>query len=233
MEKDLFQPIKNYFSDLGYTGDGEVQDIDLYMEKDGDSIAVELKQTLDFKAVQQAALRQKVTDTVYIGIFRPRDLNTRAFQDKIYLLKRLGIGLIVVSKRSRVVDVVSDPIVSELSAYQQRNRGKKKALSAEFQKRRTKSNIGGVHQTKLITGYREDALLVLDALMELQGEGSSRQVRAISGVPKTTAILYHNHYGWFDHSGKGVYRVTEAGLAALEEFEDVIRQLKNGATAAP
>lgn len=233
MEKDLFQPIKNYFTNLGYTGDGEVQDIDLYMEKDGDSVAVELKQTLDFKAVQQAALRQKVTDTVYIGIFRPRDLNTRAFQDKIYLLKRLGIGLIVVSKRSKVVDVVSDPIVSELSAYQQRNRHQKKALSTELQKRRTKSNTGGVHQTKLITSYREDALLVLDALMELHGEGSSRQVRAISGVAKTTSILYANHYGWFGHSGKGLYRVTEAGYEALEEFESVIRLLKNGTDTAP
>ena len=33
MEKDLFKPIKEYFESYGYTCDGEVQDIDLYMEK--------------------------------------------------------------------------------------------------------------------------------------------------------------------------------------------------------
>ena len=160
MEKDLFHPIKTYFESYGYTCDGEVRDIDLYMEKDGQSIAVELKQTLDFKSVQQAALRQKLTDFVYIGIFMPKDLHSRSFQDKLYILKRLGIGLIVVSKRSKSIEIVSEPVVSELSTYQSRNKGKKKALSEEFQKRRTKSNTGGVHGTKLITSYREDALLV-------------------------------------------------------------------------
>ena len=86
MEKDLFLPIKAYFEAYGYTCDGEVQDIDLYMEKGDESVAVELKQELDFKAVQQAALRQKLTDTVYIGIFKPKDMGRRAFQDKLYLL---------------------------------------------------------------------------------------------------------------------------------------------------
>ena len=65
MEKDLFLPIKTYFEQFGYICDGEVNDIDLYMEKEDESVAVELKQTLDFKALQQAALRQKITDIVY------------------------------------------------------------------------------------------------------------------------------------------------------------------------
>ena len=58
MEKDLFEPIKEYFSALGYSCDGEVNDIDMYMQKDGESVAVELKQSIDFKAIRQAALRQ-------------------------------------------------------------------------------------------------------------------------------------------------------------------------------
>ena len=33
MEKDLFGPIKAYFEKLGYVCDGEVKDIDLYMER--------------------------------------------------------------------------------------------------------------------------------------------------------------------------------------------------------
>ena len=225
MEKDLFLPIKTYFEQFGYICDGEVNDIDLYMEKEDESVAVELKQTLDFKALQQAALRQKITDIVYIGIFKPRDLYSKSFRDKLYLLKRLGIGLIVVSKRGGNVEIVSEPVVSELSVFQQRNQKKKKALSTEFKKRKSRNNTGGVHGTKLITSYREDALFVLNSLAELGGEASTKQIRELSGIKNATSILYNNYYGWFENVKKGTYKITEAGYAAFEEFEDTIRKL--------
>ena len=228
MEKDLFIPIKSYFEQYGYIADGEVNDIDLYMEKGGESIAVELKQTLDFKAVQQAALRQKITDSVFIGIFRPGDINSGSFKDKLYLLKRLGIGLIVVSKRTRQIEIVSEPVVTELSEYQRRNKSKKKALSSEFQKRRVKNNIGGVHGEKLVTSYREDALLVLDTLAELGGEAPSRKVNELSGIKRGTTIMRNNYYGWFEKVAKGVYRIRQEGYDALEEFEDAIYTLRRG-----
>lgn len=226
MEKDLFNPIKKYFEADGYICDGEVNDIDLYMQKDDKAIAVELKQTFDFKALQQAALRQKICDTVYIGIFKPRDLRSHSFTDKIYLLKRLGIGLIVVSKRSGQVEIVSDPVVSELSLFQRSNAYKRKALEAEFKGRKAKNNTGGVHGTKIITSYREATLLVLDALMECGGVGKTKDVREISGIKSATSIMYQNHYGWFKNLEKGVYGVTEAGLLALEEFEGTMVLLK-------
>ncbi len=226
MERDLFLPIKTYFENFGYVCDGEVKGIDLYMENGEKNVAVELKQTLDFKSVQQAALRQKITDIVYIGIFKPKDLYSSAFKDKLYLLKRLGIGLIVVTKRGQTVEIVSEPIVTELSSFQKRNVGKRKALSEEFHKRKTKNNIGGVNDTKLITGYREDALLVLDALIALAGEGSSRKVREVSGVANATRIMYQNYYGWFCNVSTGYYKVTETGRNALEEFSGVIAALK-------
>lgn len=224
-EKNLFKPIKEYFEAFGYTCDGEVGDIDLYMEKEGENLAVELKVSLDFKALQQAALRQKVADTVFIGIYKPRDLYTRSFQDKIYLLKRLGIGLIVVSKRTKAVEIVSEPVVTELKRYKSSNLGKRKKISSEFKKRKTKSNTGGVTGTKIISAYREDALMVLDALCELGGEGSSRQVHELSKVEKSTQIMYNNHYGWFENVDKGQYKITEKGYDALEEFEHVLKNL--------
>lgn len=226
MEKDLFEPIKLFFEEQGYICDGEVNDIDLYMEKDGESVAVELKQTFDFKALQQAALRQKITDSVYIGIFKPKDLFTRSFKDKIYLLKRLGIGLIVVSKKTKNVDIICEPVVSELAVFKSRNKNKKSALSKEFNKRKAKNNVGGVHATKLITSYREDALLVLDAMMEYSGEASTRDIRKVSGIEKTTSILHDNHYGWFENVSRGIYKVTKAGYDALVEFEDTLYLLK-------
>lgn len=234
MEKDLFEPIKEYFEKYGYVCDGEVMDIDLYMEKKVsetvdftlESVAVELKQVLDFKAVQQAALRQKITDHVFIGIFRPKDLNSHAFKDKLYLLKRLGIGLIVVSERTGTVEIVLEPVVSELSSFQLRNQGKRAALANEFQRRKVKSNTGGVHHARLLTAYRENALLVLDALMELGGEASPKMIKEISGVPNTASILRKNYYGWFTHAKSGVYKVGEPGLDALEEFTEAIGKLK-------
>lgn len=239
MEKDLFNPIKSYFEAFGYVCDGEVNDIDLYMEKSPkpgtkkvedaapESVAVELKQSLDFKSVQQAALRQKITDHVFIGIFKPKDLYSSSFQDKLYILKRLGIGLIVVSKRSHMVEVVSSPEVSELSAYQRHNTGKKKALSAEFQKRKTKSNVGGVKGTKLITSYREEALLVLDALINLGGEASTKDIRSNSGIKNATQIMYNNYYGWFSRSDNGRYKVEEPGYQAAEEYSETIMKMRN------
>lgn len=228
MEKDLFLPIKEYFEAQGYVCDGEVKEIDLYMEKDGEGAAVELKQDIDFRAVQQAALRQKLTDTVYIGTFMPRDMRSHAYKDKLYLLKRLGIGLIAVSEKTGEVTVLNEPVVAELSAYQRRSKKKARQLKKEFHRRKVKNNIGGVHGTKLVTGYREDALLVLDALAELGGEGAPKNVAEICGIKKSRDILYANYYGWFESVQRGVYRVTQSGYDALEEFEETVYLLKRG-----
>ena len=72
-------------------------------------------------------------------------------------------------------------MVHELSSYRRRNAKKKNSLSGEFQKRTLKSNTGGVHRTKLITSYREKALLVLDALCELGGTASTKQIKQNPG----------------------------------------------------
>lgn len=226
MERDLFAPIKSFFEEQGYVCDGEVNDIDIFMQKEEDFVAVELKQTLDFRAIQQAALRQKIVETVYIGTFMPKDRGSSSFRDKLYLLKRLGIGLIAVSKRSGEVTVLSEPVVSELKGFQARNKRKKKALENEFKKRRIKSNTGGVTGVKLLTRYREDALLVLNALLVLGGEGAPKDVKRLSFIDKSANILRDNHYGWFFHVRNGVYSITDQGYQALDEYEEVINQLK-------
>ena len=228
MEKDLFGPVKEYFEKQGYICDGEVEDIDLYMERGEEHVAVELKVDLDFKALRQAALRQKYVETVYIAVFKPKSLKNTAYRDKLYLLKRLGIGLLLVSKRSLEVQVANEPVVTELSVYQRQNQNKKKKLNAEFSKRRTKNNVGGVRGEKLISAYREDALLVLDACAELGGEVKGREVRKLCNIEKTADILRADYYGWFEKIETGVYRVTDAGYAALEEFEDTVYKLKRG-----
>ena len=224
-ESDLFEPIKKYFTDMGYCGDGEVDRIDLYLEKDGLSTAVELKQTLDFRSIQQATIDQKTCDFVYIGIFRPRDLFSRSGKDKIYLLKRLGIGLICVSAKTGTVEVICDPVVSELSSFQKRSKEKTEEIKAEFRKRRIRSNPGGVNKTGLMTAYKEDALAVLSRLDQLGGESTCKSIRQLTGNPKTTGILYDNYYGWFENVSKGVYKITEKGHEALKDYQPAIEKL--------
>ena len=233
MEKDLFEPIRQYFEAQGYTCDGEVRDIDLYMERGEEHAAVELKLKLDFRAVQQAALRQKTVDTVYIGIFMPKNIYSRSFRDRTYLLRRLGIGLLGVSKRTGKVSEILPPEEADLSAFRRRNRKEREAQSREFSQRTLKSNTGGVHQEKLMTGYREDALMVLSAALGLSGKEEyekgcpAKAVRDASDVARARQILYDNHYGWFTHIGTGLYGVSDAGRAAAEEYREAIEAMKD------
>ena len=224
-ESDLFEPIKRYFEANGYTGDGEVASIDLYLEKDGLTTAVELKKALDFRSIQQAALDQKTCDFVYIGIFRPKDLRSRSFRDRLYLLKRLGIGLICVSARSGAVEVVSEPLVSEISNFQRYHKDRAEAIKAEFKKRKLKTNTGGVSQTPLLTAYKEDALMLLETMGELGGQASCKRLRELSGIANATKILYDNYYGWFENVSRGTYKISAVGSKALEEYNDEIAAL--------
>ena len=224
-ESDLFDPIKEYFVQQGYTGDGEVSGIDLYLEKDGFSTAVELKKTLDFRSVQQAALDQRICDFVYIGIFRPRDLYSRAGKDKLYLLKRLGIGLVCVSPRTGTVDVVNDPVISEIGAFQKRHGSRAEAVRKEFKNRRIKANTGGVNKTRLMTAYREDSLMILHHLDLLGGQGTVKDIRECSGIARAGNIMYDNFYGWFENVSRGIYRVTDIGRKALDEYDETVSSL--------
>lgn len=231
-ESDLFEPIREFFRKDGFTGDGEVGTIDLYLEKDGLSVAVELKKTLDLKAIEQAALDQKNCDLVFIGIFKPKDLYSKANKNKIYLLKRLGIGLILVSERTLDVELYAEPVVSELSNFQKRNKKQTEKLKKEFRERKLKGNIGGVSKTKRMTAYREDSLVVLYHLNRLGGQASPGELRNQSGVAKTTGILYDNYNGWFEHVDKGQYRISPKGNDALNEYRAEIEKIKNTASQA-
>jgi len=224
-EADLFEPIKEFFEKSGFTGDGEVGSIDLYMEKNGLSVAVELKKTLDLKAIEQAAIDQKTCDLVYIGIYKPRDLYSKANKSKIYLLKRLGIGLIMVSERTMEVEQFSEPIVSELSNFQKRHKKKTEKLKKEFKERKIRENTGGVNKTKRMTSYKEDCLVVLYHLQNLGGQASPKLLRETSGVAKTAGILYDNYNGWFEHVGKGLYRISPKGETALNEYKEALEKL--------
>jgi len=224
-EAELFAPIKNYFEQLGYTIDGEVLDCDILMVKDGDYIAIELKTDLNFKLFMQGAKRQKMFDQVYLAIWSPKNMRSKAFKDKLYLLNRLGLGLIIVTKRSKNVVIYADPFIHPVSDYRKSNTRLRNRITTELSSRRTKSNIGGVRGKKVLTAYKEDCLIILD-LLHNQGAMKASIIKDTTGIKTSYKKVYNNHYGWFVKEGKGIYGLSELGTKAFTENRDIINTIK-------
>jgi hypothetical protein len=225
-EEELYLPIKQYFQEFGYSVDGEVGSLDILCEKNGQYIAVELKNDLNFKVFLQAAKQQKMFEHVFIGCWTPKNCRSRGFLDKIYLLQRLGLGLIFVSKRTQSVTVFCEPIVHSIEAYTSRNKRKKAVLLREFNARKTKSNLGGVHKKKLITAYKENSLLVLNYLYE-HGPSKASDVKKAIGVENAYTILYRNHYTWFEKIDQGIYALSQNGKETyLKDYAFIVELVK-------
>ena len=71
-ESDLYSPVCNYFTELGYDVQAEVKSCDLIAKKDSEIIIAELKKNFCLKLVYQAIERQSITDSVYVVIPRPK-----------------------------------------------------------------------------------------------------------------------------------------------------------------
>ncbi|WP_240841203.1 DUF2161 family putative PD-(D/E)XK-type phosphodiesterase [Acidaminobacter sp. JC074] len=223
-ESDLYHPIKKYFESCGYKVHGEVKDIDMVIKKDDESIAIELKPTFNLKLILQAVDRQKTFDSVYVAIFKPKQINKR-YKEVVHLIKRLELGLITVSvlKSGMRVTIENHP----LAYNRKKNHKKKRAIISEIDRRTgIVENIGGTTGIKRMTAYREETIAVAVALSKYQ-EASPKQVKLFTDNKKTGQILYSNHYGWFDRIGQGKYRLTAKGFEALETYKEVADYFRN------
>ncbi len=225
-EAELFIPIKTYFENQGYIVDGEVGDVDMLMSNGQHVLAVELKKDLNLKLLIQGAKRQKLFEDVYVAIWSPKNLMSKAFKDKVYVLNRLGIGLILVSKRAKRVNVYQEPKVHPVDNYRIRNKKRKTKLVEELASRKIRANVGGVTQKKILTAYKEDALLVLHELHK-EGALKAADIKKRTGVERAYSIVYNNHYGWFTKEEKGIYTITDLGKEAYKENEDIIHTMKD------
>src|SRR5690625_4201730 len=111
-EADLYEPVQHYFQSLGYRVQAEVNDCDVVALKDDSLIIIELKLNLNITLLMQAANRQKLTPDVYIAIPRPKSsLRRRRWRDLVHLIRRLELGLILVSIEGRKpsINVVHEP----------------------------------------------------------------------------------------------------------------------------
>ena len=97
-EIELYQPVKDLLTGLGYDVKAEVAHIDVVALKETEWIAVELKTSFTLKLLLQATQRQKLTEKVYVALPAPSGMQrfSNAFKEYEHLLKRLELGLILV-----------------------------------------------------------------------------------------------------------------------------------------
>lgn len=218
-ESDLFKPVRDYLIRQGYSVKGEVLHCDITAVKDDELVVVELKKSLNMTLLIQAVNRQKFADSVYVAVARNNNRSIpKNFRGACHLLKRLELGLILVSflKTKTNVEIIFHP-----SDYRKRKSHKaRRSIIREISGRTDNFNVGGVTGRPIITAYRESAIHIACALM-IKGELSPANLRTLGTSKKTQRILSDNHYGWFERIKRGVYRLHPHGKKALELFSDL------------
>jgi len=224
-ETELYLPIKAFLEAQGFAVKAEVTSCDVVAVRGSETpVIVELKATLNLQLFYQAVDRLALTEHVYVAVPRPK----RAVPPvAVRLCRRIGIGLLVVSA-SGSVDVLADPVPYAPRQSLQR-RG---SLLSEFLRREGDFNTGGSTRRKLMTAYRQEALR---CAFHLSQAGASRvgDIRRATNVERAASILRGNVYGWFLRESRGIYGLTGAGRAALEQHEGLLRHLVRPDGARP
>jgi hypothetical protein len=226
-EADLYQPIKRFLVAQGYTVRGEVNHCDIAASKGDDLVVIELKRAFGTALLVQATKRQRMADSVYVAVPRPRAPGS--WHDKRHLLRRLELGLIWVSfgRKEPRVEIVFHPVPFQ----RQKRKRAKIAVLTEMNGRSGDFNVGGTHSRKLVTAYRENAIHIA-CLLETLGPLTPAQLRAHGTGPKTQSILYSDFYGWFERVARGVYALRPQGRAALKSYSRIARRYRPAAASA-
>jgi hypothetical protein len=213
LETALYLPVKRFLEKLGFAVKGEIGGCDLVALKGNDPPVVvvgELKLSFNLELVLQGVDRAAACDEVWLaaqmsarGKGRESDARYRN------LCRRLGFGMLGVTARGDVEVLVKPP-----TASLRRDPKKRSRLIAEHQRRQGDPALGGSTRAPIMTAYRQQALACACAL-----SGGPRRVRDLKPhIPDAPKILLHNVYGWFDRTERGVYRLNDAGRAALERW---------------
>lgn len=224
LETDLYLPVKELFEDLGYQVHSEINNIDILATKEDEAIAIELKTAFNLKLILQAIDRQRIIPNVFIAIpmLSLNQLNSLAFLQKKELLTRLGLGLILVSLEANhpYAQIVFEPKPYSFSPKTRKDKKRKISTFKEVSLRHGDNNKGGSNK-KLVTVYREKALLVVHHL-KMKEALSVKELREFTGNEKVQMILNNNYYGWFERVERGVYRLSEEGENAYKTYHDII-----------
>ena len=223
-ETDLYPPVKAFLEAQGYAVKGEVDGCDLVAVRgDEPPVIVELKAGFSLPLVFQGITRQGLTDNVYLAV-PPFSGRTTRRRDALALCRRLGLGLLAVRLEPEpFVETLLDPA----EFRPRRRKARLGKLLREFERRVGDPNEGGAARRKLMTAYRQDALRCASYLAR-NGPTKAAVVACAAGVDRARAMMYADHYGWFERppgTPRGVYGLTPKGRAALEEYADVVAEL--------
>lgn len=224
-EVDLFKPVQKHFSKQGFEVYGEVNDCDVVALKNDELIIIELKLSLNVDLLIQATNRQRLTDQVYIAVPKPKyKKNSKKWHDLCHLIKRLELGLLVVTflKSGPKLEVIVLPGPFNRQSSIQSYKKRRVKLLEEIKGRHMNDNVGGSHQTKIMTAYKETCIHIAYCL-ERYGPLSPKNLRQMGTGEKTQSILHQNFYGWFDRVDRGIYQISKIGKKELEEFPQVVK----------
>lgn len=213
-EADLYAPVKTLLEAQGYTVKGEIGPVDLMAVRDDEPpVIVELKTGLTMALLLQGVDRLALTDHVYLAVPKLPDKGRKGWARVRAMLRRLGLGLIVV--RGGVAEVHLDP-----GPYAPRGNAKRRTrLLREFQLRQGDPSPGGVNQRGIMTAYRQ-ACLRLAAHLAEHGPTKASIAGKAAGVEQAATKMRTNHYGWFERVETGIYALTPAGHAAHQARMD-------------
>lgn len=213
-ETALYEPIKAFLQDQGYTVKAEIDGADVVAIRGAEPpVIVEMKLNFSLRLVHQGIARLAVSDHVYLAIpSEPGRAFGRKLAENIKLVRRLGLGLLTIRVRDGFVEAHCDP-----GPYIPRKSKPRQAkLLREFQRRSGDPNKGGTRGA-ILTAYRQDALSCAAYLAD-HGACRGRDVAAATGVDRATTIMRADHYGWFERVSTGTYQLTEAGAVGLEHW---------------
>ena len=222
-EAALYGPVKRFFESRGFEVKGEVNGCDLVARRgDEPPVIVELKLRFTLGLVLQGIDRLAISDRVYLAVPRPprtaRGLSPEAPGVR-RLCRRIGLGLLLVGRRSGTIAVIEEPV-----PYRPRRTAARTArLIEEFTRRTGDGNIGGRNRTPIVTAYREDALRC--AVVLAAGPTPLKTLRVATGVSDAAAIMQRDVYGWFRRLSRGTYALSERGGEALGQFAETVAML--------
>ena len=155
-ETELYPPIRDFLVSLGYTVRSEVRGCDITATREDELVVIEMKRRFSTDLLIQAVERQRLTDSVYVALPQsaiPTGRSGRArWQGMQRLLKRLELGLLLVSSESSVL-VLFHPIACE-----RRRAGRaRRALLREVEGRSGDYNVGGGTRQRICTRLSEAA----------------------------------------------------------------------------
>jgi len=213
-ETDLYLPVKRLLESRRYEVKAEVHHCDVLAVREGEPpVIVELKLSLNLDVVMQAVERLTLTTLVYIGIPRSCGVYRRRRTRLLKLLRRLGVGLVIVETGAAAG---SAKVLLEPGEHRRRtSAGRRKRLLGEFHRRAGDPNLGGaMTKTGIVTAYRQRAVAIA-ALLAERGPTKAAKVAEALAEPKARDYLYRNVYGWFERAGVGVYQLSPQGRDEL------------------